>query len=722
MKKQIKVALAGNPNCGKTTIFNKITNSRHKVANYPGVTVEKKEGVLSFQDCSISIVDLPGIYDLNVLSEDEMVSRKFILEEKPDIIVNIIDSSNVERSLFLTTQLMELEVPLLLVCNKIDLAKTQGVETHFQKLSSFLEVAIVETIGNKGKGIDEILKAIVSIAVNGKVSKGVFVKFSEDIEKNIDIVKRHLEHKNLNQIRWKSIRLLEQDPLVIKEQDGQTLSLIDTLEKKLFTENVTEERQRFISRLSKEVVKRSFDDRQTVSDKIDRVVTNKYLGMPIFLIVMFLMFQMTFSLGSYPTHFLQNIFNKLTFAISSFWNTDSMLSSLLVDGILSGVGSVIIFFPNILLLFIAISILEESGYMARAAYVMDNVMHKIGLHGKSFIPMLIGFGCTVPAIMSSRILDNKRDKLTTILVLPLFPCSAKLAVFALLIPAFFSPFWGGMVLFSLYLIGLLLAIVIIKVLRKTIFKGENIPFIMEMPPFQVPSFKLIFLNAWDKLSIFVKKAATFILGVCIILWFLSKFPVDHDAKKDYEEKFSVNQKEMQSQLAPIFLNEFKLQSDKQKYLKNFELDLKNPEIKNLQKNFNEEVKKLKSEKSQKELSYSYLGKIGKFIEPAFKPLGFDFRIDLALLSSLAAKELFISQLGILFADNISLQESLKSNYSQLTGFSVLLFLLISAPCIATFAMARKEASLFFAVFQFFALTFFAYLLTFTFFQIGRIFF
>ncbi len=718
--KKIKVALAGNPNSGKTTIFNKITSANGKVANYPGVTVEKKEGSLVYQNYDIVFVDLPGIYDLSGLSEDEIVSRKFILEEKPDLIVNIIDSSSIERSLYLTTQLLELERPLLLVCNKTDLAKGFGVDTDYQKLSSFLEVDVVESIGIKGEGILEILKAIVSI--DKYKPKGALVKFSEETEKSIDMVKAFLEN-DLAQ-RWKAIKLLEKDPSICKEADKKTLAFIESINNKR-TFEISSERQQFIKKLTREVVKRSFDDKETMSDKIDRIVTNKYLGLPIFLLLMFLMFQTTFALGSLPTKFLQIALQKLSFFLSSFWDKDSLLSSLLVDGILSGVGSVISFFPNIFFLFIALSFLEESGYMARAAYVTDRLMHKIGLHGKSFIPMLIGFGCTVPAIMASRILENKRDRLIIILVLPLFACSAKLAVFSLLIPAFFTPFWGAVVLFSLYVIGLGLAIVFIKLLRKTLFKGESIPFIMEMPPFQVPSFKNIFFSAWEKAAHFIKKAGTFIFGVCVLLWFLSKFPIDQKAKDSYEEKFSLAQTEMLSQLNPEYVSSFKEQSERQKYSKNFHLDLgqKAAQVKDLENKFNNEIEKLKLKKSKRELSHSYLGRVGRALEPVFKPLGFDSKIDLALLSSLPAKEIFISQLGILFAINdnsASLHESLKNNYSPLVGFCVLLFLLISAPCIATFSAAQKETNLLFAILQFFTLTLLAYLVTFIFFQLGSV--
>lgn len=730
MKKRIKVALVGNPNCGKTTIFNKMTKSKGKVANYPGVTVEKKEGFFSYQNFDFSIVDLPGIYDLNVNSQDEIVARNFILEEKPDVVVNILDSSNIEQGLYLTTQLMELEIPLILVCNKIDLAKAHGVTINFEKLASLLEVEVIETVGIKGEGIEDIVKTLLSTALKAKPS-GVYLKFSPSIESEIELISDSLQKEKITPMRWELIKILEKDPYVIKRLNEKIKVPFerDLFQKKQLSEMISQQRHENIARLSKEFLERSFDDKETISDRIDKIVLNKYLGLPIFMLSMFLMFQSTFTLGAYFSSFLKFLLQKTAFFINGIWSEQSLLHSLFFDGILTGVGNVIVFSPNIFLLFIFISFLEESGYMARAAFVMDRTMHKIGLHGKSFIPMIIGFGCTVPAVMATRILENKKDRFTTIFVLPFFSCSAKLVVFTLLIPAFFAPKISGLIMFLLYFLGLVLAVIGVVVLRKTIFKGENIPFIMELPHYQFPSFKTIAVDTLNKIFLFFKKAGTFILAASVLLWFLSFFPRNEKAEKSYDTKYQLYQNRMGAELktiSPGSLDEFFKKSQAQKS-HNVQLKLsKESSEKNLsefEKQFNEGVENLKKEKKSEEINHSFLASLGKFIEPVFLPIGFDWRIDTALFSAFSAKEVFITQLSILFSSQdgsfSSLQQALKANYSEIQGFCILLFLLICTPCIATFAIIRSESSWRVAILQFFLLNLLAYVITFFCYQLFR---
>ena len=751
MKKEIKVALIGNPNCGKTTIFNKLTKSRHKVGNYPGVTVEKKEGFFNFEGIKISFIDLPGVYSLTYHLKEEVIARDYILREKPDVVVNIVDASNLDRSLYLTTQLMELEVPIVLVCNKIDIAKKLGIKIDIEKLSAYLEVEALETIGKKGIGIKDIFKKIVSVNKKKDSSKGIYLKFSKDVENCLKVMEKSLkEDKNK---RFYSIKLLEEDSFIEKlfpknilEKAKKIIKKFISKEKISLEEKISFERHEFLEKLSLEVMESPKHLKNTMSDKIDKILTNRFLGIPIFFILMFLIFQFTFTVGAYPTTFLSFFFSKLTLLVSSFWKSDTLFHSLIVDGIIGGVGSVIVFLPNILLLFVAISFLEESGYMARAAFVMDRVMHKVGLHGKSFLPMLIGFGCTVPAVMSTRILENKRDRLSVILVLPLICCSAKLAVFTLIIPAFFSPMKSAVLLFSLYFTGIFLAVLILKVLRKTVFKGDNMQFIMEMPGYQMPSFKGICSHTFERAFIFLKKAGTIILGFSILLWFLSVFPKNKKIEENFEKNFSDSRKEMVEKIdkmddkktSKIVREKFYKESERKKFIRNYDINLlKDKDLQNeitpferekiisLQKEFNKEIDFFKKEKRKKMLYHSYIGRFGKVIEPIFKPLGFDWRIDIALFGALSAKEIFISQLGVIFAvgeesfNGMALQKKLKENYSPLTGLCVLLFILISAPCLATIVMTKRETNSWgLAIFQLIGLTLFAYFIAFLVYQIG----
>ena len=757
MNKKIKVALAGNPNCGKTTLFNKLTKSRHKTGNYPGVTVELCEGNCLYNDLEISILDLPGIYSLTSHSEEEIITRDYITNKKPDVVINIIDASNIERGLYLTTQLMELQVPIILVCNKIDIAKAHDIKIDFEKLSSFLEVSVVPANLIHAEGIEDLLKQIEFVSKKKDLSKGIYLKFSQDIENSIYRLESILG--NIPRSRWYGIKLIESDTKINRENFSE--DVLNEAEKQNSNiknkygispeEKIAIERNQILSTFIKNISDVIYKHKHTLSDKIDKIVLNKYLGIPIFFLLMYVIFQFTFSVGVYPSIFLQNFFHKLSFLISHIWESDSLFRSLLVDGIIGGVGSVLSFVPNILLLFIAISFLEESGYMARVAYVMDRVMHKIGLHGRSFMPMIIGLGCTVPAIMSTRILENRRDKITTILVLPLVACSAKLAVFTLLIPAFFSPLNSARIVFLLYFIGIVIAILLIKILRRSLFKGENIQFIMDMPHYQMPSLKNILLSTWEKAGLYVKKAGTFILAISIVLWFLSVFPINKKAHGLYLESYSSKQKQVVLQLSKIsdnilsndLTNEFNDQAGKQRFIRNYSIDLlnnekvvskiaKRPDISKkiilLQDKFNEEIKTLKNQKNKEQLYDSFMGKIGRGLEFIFAPLGFDWRINTALIGALSAKEVFISQLGIIFAigeanDNVSmLQKQLNQSYSTLQGFCILLFMLISAPCIATIAMTKKETGLYkWAFIQLGALTVLAYVLTLIVYQIAKVF-
>ncbi|KPK32582.1 MAG: hypothetical protein AMS24_03855 [Chlamydiae bacterium SM23_39] len=715
------IVLVGNPNCGKSTLFNRLTKSKQKIGNYPGVTVEKKEGFLKYKNSLFSVVDLPGIYSLSSHVEEERIVRNYLLENKCDVVINIVDLSNIEKSLFLTTQLMEMGLPIILVCNKIDLAKAHNIEVDIGKLSSYLEVDIVEIIANKGQGIEDLLDKVFLMSQTKNIVSGTYVRFSKDIEKKIKRLEELL--KEIKHRRWYAIKLLEEDQYI------QNKLLFEDIIKqdKEYEEIISHERHYFISFLVKDVVKRELEKKITLSDKIDKILINKYLGIPIFFILMYLVFQTTFLVGAYPTALLKIFFSKIYFLISNIWISDSLFRSFLLDGVITGVGSVILFLPNILLLFFSLSLLEESGYMARAAFVMDRIMHKVGLHGKSFIPLLIGFGCTVPAVMSTRILENRKDRFTTILALPFICCSAKLVVFTLIIPAFFSPMMSGLVLFSLYFFGIVLAIVFIKILKKTIFKGKSIQFIMEMPNYQIPSLKNIFYDLFFKGWLYLKKAGTIILLGSFILWILTLYPRDKKIEENFKKEIKKLKVEMVKKLGDNreAIEEFNIQSKKQEFIKNYKIDISKKiksdffkkKIMKEQETYNRKVEKIKKEERKIKLHNSYIGRIGYILEPIFRPIGFDWKIDTALIGALSAKEIFVSQLSIIFAAEDDgegvLRERIKESYSIPVALSLLFFVLISAPCIATVAMTKKETGkVRYAVFQFIFLIAFAYLMSF----------
>ncbi|MHC4639536.1 MAG: ferrous iron transport protein B, partial [Planctomycetota bacterium] len=606
MLKKITVALVGNPNCGKTTIFNMLTGARQHVGNYPGVTVEVIDGKCRYDDHEITFVDLPGTYSLTAHSIEELVARNYIIDEQPDVIVDVLDASNIERNLYLTTQLMELEVPLVLAFNMADVAEQQGFIFDNKYLSRLLEANIVPTIGNKGKGRKELLKTIVETAEQGKKERIHKISYGDEIEEELTKLEEIINLKEQALVqkyipRWLAIKILEQDSDILnkisdKEVLGTAQASVKHL-KDIFADDVeiiiADHRYGFISGACQETIRTTVESRHSKSDLIDAVVTNRILGLPIFLILMYVAFFLTFKIGNYPMTWIETLFEWAGAVVGGLWpqGSDSLIRSLLVDGIIGGVGGVIVFLPNILLLFGAISLLEDTGYMARAAFIMDRIMHKIGLHGKSFIPMLIGFGCSVPAIMATRIIENRRNRLTTIMVVPLMSCGARLTIYGLFIPAFFPEKWRGLVLWFMYLIGIVLAVIAAKVLRLTLFRGKTEPFVMELPPYRMPTLKAIAVHTWHRGWLYLKKAGTIILGISIILWFAMNFPRP------------------------------------------------NPES----------LKGMSPETAQqKRLEYSVVGRIGLAIEPAIKPLGFDWKIGTALVGATAAKEVFVSQLGIVY--------------------------------------------------------------------------
>lgn len=684
--KTITVALAGNPNSGKTTIFNALTGARQHVGNYPGVTVEKKEGFRRHQGYEIRFVDLPGTYSLTAHSIEEVVARDFIITEHPDVVIDVVDASNFERNLYLATQILELKVPLILALNMTDMAEKQGYRFDYEKIGQFFNAKAIPTIGSKNKGIMELLDTIVEMTETPlPISPSARIHYGKDIEDEMariePLVNREHALAAKYGTQWLSLKLLEQDEEILGKD--HTPEVMETVDKsivhleRIFGDRpeviIAEKRYGFVSGVYEQAVTQTVQRRHDISDMIDKVLLNRVVGLIIFLGFMYLVFKLTFWVGDPFMSLIETGFGWLGNIVSGFWpeGSESALKSLLVDGIIGGVGGVIIFLPNIILLFLAIALLEDTGYMARAAFLMDRIMKTIGLHGRSFIPMMVGFGCTVPAIMGTRILEDRKSRLTTIMILPLMSCGARVPIYALIIPAFFAPQWHGFIMWLIYMIGILMAVALAFLLRKSLLKGQADIFLMELPPYRIPTIRGIMTHMWQRSSEYLKKAGTVILAISIVLWALTTYP--------------------------------KMSDDK--------------------------LSGLTSEQAQQaQIQHSIAGRIGKGMEPIIKPMGFDYRIGTALIGALAAKEVFVAQMGIVYSmgevDEASetLRSKLAENYTPLQGFCIMLFCLISAPCVATLAVCKKETSSWkWAMFQFIGLTVAAYIVTTIVYQIGSLF-
>ena len=688
MKKKITVALAGNPNSGKSTIFNLLTGARQHIGNYPGVTVEKKEGSCKYDNCELSITDLPGTYSLTAHSVEEVVARDFLIHDQPQVVVDIVDASNLERNLLLTTQIMEMGTPLIIVLNMMDMISKEKISIDLKTLSERLGVPIVPMIGNKGEGKDELLQMIVAVATNQEKSDARPIPYQEDIELAIGEIAGLISINPLPDLpkRWLALKMLERDESLLKitQSADPAPEILDEnisgIYQKLAVHLdeapemlITEWRYGFIAGLIKETVRTPTGDRLNISDKIDKIVLNRALGLPIFLLLMYLVFYLTFTVGGPPMDWIDAGFSWLGDSITAHWpgNPDSALLSLVVDGIIGGVGGVVIFLPNIIFLFLAITILEGTGYMARAAFLMDRIMHRIGLHGKSFIPLLTGFGCSIPAIMATRTIENERDRLTTIMVTPLMSCGARLPIYALIIPAFFPQAWQAPMLWAIYIIGIVLMMLTAWLLRTTLFKGEDAPFVMELPPYRLPTLKSILIHTWERAWLYLKKAGTIILGISIILWAMTTYP-----GTSAEKLASLNSDEARQEM---------------------------------------------------QLANSAIGHVGHWLEPVLKPMGFDWRIGTAMVGAFAAKEVFVAQMGIVYSlgeadeESVPLRDKLRNRYNPLIGFCIMLFCLISAPCMATIAVTKRETNSWrWALFQLTGLTVLAWVITVAVFQVGSI--
>lgn len=699
------VALAGNPNSGKTTIFNNITGARQHVGNYAGVTVERREGFRRFQGQDLLLVDLPGTYSLTANSLDEIVARNVIIDEKPDLIVNILDASNLERNLYLALQLLELERPLVLALNMTDMAEKAGIRINSDVLRTRLGVPVVKLIGNRNQGTEELLQTVVESS-----KRTIYRPFSIDYGAKIEaaIVEVTEALRNLTNVkfpmRWLAVKLLENDAEVqaslLKIEGGSAVAAIVARVRNktaiLLGEELeiamAEARYRVVANIVAEFVDSSGRQEQTVSDRIDRVLTHRVLGLPLFFGIMWLLFNVVFTVGEIPQGWIEDAVKWFSDLVSANL-AEGELRSLLVDGIIGGVGSVLTFLPSILLLFFGIALLEDTGYMARAAFVMDRVMRAVGLHGKSFIPLLLGFGCSVPAVMGSRTLENKGDRMVTILVSPLMSCSARLPVYTLLIAAFFSENVAGSVLFSIYFLGISLAILMALVFRKWMFPGASEPFIMEMPPYHLPTLRSIAIHMWERSILYLKKAGTLILAASILIWFITNYPANVEYSKDYDAaKAQITEQYDEVAAKPL-------------------------------------LAQLDQEQAGEKLALSYAGKFGHFVEPVIKPLGFDWKMGVGLVSAVAAKEVLVSTLATIYSvgdaeeDSQSLQEALAADaaFSPLVAFSLMVFTLIYSPCLAVLAVVRRETNSWkWPAFSFVYSTTLAWVMSFVVYQGGRL--
>ena len=720
--KHLSIALAGNPNSGKTTIFNNITGTRQKVGNWPGVTVEKKEGRVSKFGYDLIIVDLPGTYSLTPFSIEEIIARDYVLEEHPDVVIDIIDASNLERSLYLATQLRELDCKVLFALNMADVSQTRGMKIDDKMLSELLDVPVVFTIGNKNEGIDTLLEKAIELAESShEIPKTRKVKYSKDIEHSISNLERFLENWTEGSIpyniRWTAIKLIENDKIVkerILQKAGKNSQDIlqeaqkhrDLLVDRFDDEPeivMTDERYGFIFGIIKEVLTTSTKQRVDISRNIDLILTNRFVGFPIFFLFIWVMFELTFSLGAYPMEWIDGGVNLLSTTLNSFL-PDNIFKDLLLNGIIAGVGSVIVFLPNILILFFCIALFEDTGYMSRAAFLMDKIMHLIGLHGKSFIPMLMGFGCNVPAIMATRTLESEKDRTLTILITPFMSCSAKLPVYIILAGTFFGAS-AGTVIFSIYLAGIILSIITGRLFRSTILRGADAPFVMELPPYRVPMIKSLVIHMWDRSKMFLKKMGGIILAGSVIVWALLAFPRNVPYSFDNAAEIS--------RVKASYVAEITIANEPDKQLLEKRRDAA---VANL-------IKSKKVEKAEK----SFMGRIGKVIAPLFAPLGIDWRGSVALLTGFAAKEIVVSTLGILYVtdegdDSEALKSALlSSDMTPLSALAMMTFVLLYLPCLATITTIRRETGSF--SWMFFSVvysTLLAWVVAFCVYQGGRI--
>ena len=655
----IKVALVGNPNCGKTSLFNMASGSHEHVGNYSGVTVDAKEGSFEYGGYRFALIDLPGTYSLTAYSPEELYVRRNLIDDVPDVVVNVVDASNLQRNLYLTTQLIDMNLRVVMALNMYDELTANGDRLDIKQLGYLLGMPIVPTVSRSGEGIEALFDTVIQIYEKSDphLARHIHINHGAEVEQSIDRIKELIS--KTEDIRYKystrylAIKYLEND----KEIEGvvESLGNRDEIIAARFEENnrirdllgsglessMVDAKYAFVQGALAETYSRSGKRRSgSVTDRIDAIVTNRWLAFPVFFFLLYLVFDGTFVIGGYPMKWIEWLVSNIGGFVASIM-ADGWLKDMIVDGVIGGVGSVLVFLPNILLLYLFISLMEDSGYMARAAFIMDRLMHKIGLHGKSFIPMIMGFGCNVPAIMATRTIESRKSRLITMLIIPLMSCAGRMPVYILLAGAFF-PRHAGLVLLGMYALGIFMAIIAAKVISR-FFKEDDLPFVMELPPYRIPTAKSIFRHTWEKGRQYLQKMSGIILICSLAIWFLGYFP-NHDAYSSVQEQ----------------------------------------------------------------QEHSFIGHIGKAMEPVLEPLGFDWRMGVGIVAGVGAKELVVSTLGVMYADDepvepaeadsgegdggeTRLQKALLRSVTPAGALAYMVFILLYFPCIATFIAIRNES-------------------------------
>lgn len=635
----LTIALAGNPNCGKTSLFNLLTKSRQHIGNWPGVTVEKKEGTLKFKGESYKVIDLPGTYSLGAYSEDEIVARNYILKDKPDVVINVVDATNLERNLYLTTQLIEMGANVVIALNMIDQAEALNIEIDTNKLSKRLGVPIIKTSALKNRGIEELIETSIYSKKNEKL---ININYGEDIEKEIKNLSSLLEtYKNKLEfpVNWTALKLLENDEYIkdkVKQLNSPSIftkleESNKTIEKNIGFEadmSIVDKRYSFISSITEDVIKKPSKKQVTTTEKIDKIVTNKYLGIPIFALIMYCLYELTFIIGAGIQEWFGDLIAKAGVIVSDFianMGAPELLVGFINDGLFGGVGAVLSFLPLIMVMYFLLGLLEDSGYMARAAYVMDRLMRGLGLHGKTFVSMIVSVGCNVPGIMSTRTLENKKDRMIAILINPFISCGARMPIYAVFVEAFF-PTHQGLVLFSLYVLGIIVALISGKIFSKTLFKSESSYFVMELPAYRMPSIKNVFLLMWEKAGAFFKKAGMIIFPMMIVLWALSVLPLGVEPNSEH----------------------------------------------------------------------SILGMIGSFVAPLFVLAGYGtWQAGVSLITGILAKESVVATMGMVYAgveEGEALINVIQQVFTPLSAISFLVMTLLYTPCLAALGAIKRETN------------------------------
>ncbi|HII4404734.1 TPA: ferrous iron transport protein B [Clostridium perfringens] len=635
----LTIALAGNPNCGKTSLFNLLTKSRQHIGNWPGVTVEKKEGTLKFKGESYKVIDLPGTYSLGAYSEDEIVARNYILKDKPDVVINVVDATNLERNLYLTTQLIEMGANVVIALNMIDQAEALNIEIDTNKLSKRLGVPIIKTSALKNRGIEELIETSIYSKKNQKL---ININYGEDIENEIKNLSSLLEtYKNKLEfpVNWTALKLLENDEYIkdkIKQLNAPSIfnkleESNKTIEKNIGFEadmSIVDKRYSFISSITEDVIKKPSEKQVTTTEKIDKIVTNKYLGIPIFALIMYCLYELTFIIGAGIQEWFGDLIAKAGVIVSEWFSNmgaPELLVGFIDKGLFGGVGAVLSFLPLIMVMYFLLGLLEDSGYMARAAYVMDRLMRGLGLHGKTFVSMIVSVGCNVPGIMSTRTLENKKDRMIAILINPFISCGARMPIYAVFVEAFF-PTHQGLVLFSLYVLGIIVALISGKIFSKTLFKGESSYFVMELPAYRMPSIKNVFLLMWEKAGAFFKKAGMIIFPMMIVLWALSVLPLGVEPNSEH----------------------------------------------------------------------SILGMIGSFVAPLFVLAGYGtWQAGVSLITGILAKESVVATMGMVYAgveEGEALINVIQQVFTPLSAISFLVMTLLYTPCLAALGAIKRETN------------------------------